>query len=106
MEIFKASDMIGGWFIGDFTPAAFNTTQFEVAYKQHKAGEKWDTHYHEYITEVNYMIEGRMLLQGTEICTGDIFILKPYEVADPIFLENCKMIVVKTPSVVDDKVIV
>lgn len=106
MEIYKINDMKGGWFIGDFTPTAFNSKNFEIAYKFHKAGEKWDTHYHEHMTEINYMIRGKMILQNTEINAGDVFVLKPYEIANPTFLEDCEMIVVKTPSVIGDKVIV
>lgn len=100
------SQMKGGWFVGDFHPTAFSTPHFEVSYKFHQAGEKWETHYHEKITEINYMIRGKMILQNTEINAGDIFVLKPYEIADPVFLEDCEMVVVKTPSVVGDKVII
>ena len=39
-----------------------------------------------------------MILQGKKLISGDIFILKPYEIADPEFLEDCEMIAVKTPS--------
>lgn len=106
MEIFKLEQMKGGWFVGNFYPTVFKTSDFEVAYKFHSAGEKWETHYHERITEINYMIRGKMTLQNTEINSGDVFILKPFEVADPIFIEDCEMIVIKTPSVIGDKVIV
>ena len=106
MIIYKIKDMVGGWFAGNFSPTAFDTDQFEVAYKFHTAGEKWETHYHEKITEINFMIRGKMVLQNTEINSGDIFILKPYEIADPTFLEDCEMIVIKTPSVINDKIVV
>lgn len=104
MELFKLNNMKGGWFVGNFSPTAYNTSEFEVAYKFHKAGERWETHYHEKITEINYMIRGKMTLQNTEINSGDIFVLHPYEIANPVFIEDCEMIVVKTPSVVGDKI--
>ena len=44
-----------------------------------------------------------MTIQGKELNSGDIFVLEPYEVADPIFLEDCNLIVVKTPSIPGDK---
>ena len=96
-------DMTGGWFIGDFEPTSFKTKDFEVCYKHHKKGEKWDVHYHKKSTEINYLVEGRMRLQDIEISSGDIFILKPYEIADPEFLEDCKLVIVKTPSCTNDK---
>ena len=106
MDIRKIQDMKMGWFVGDFDPAAYKTRDFEVGYRIHKKGEQWETHYHEEITEINYLIRGRMTLQNTLLKTGDIFVLKPYEIADPVFLEDCEMIVIKTPSVPGDKRIV
>jgi hypothetical protein len=42
-----------------------------------------------------------MILQNTELNSGDIFILNPYEIADPIFLENCEIVCVKNKSIND-----
>ena len=42
-----------------------------------------------------------MTIQNKELNTGDIFILNPFEIADPIFLEDCEVICVKTKSVND-----
>lgn len=44
-----------------------------------------------------------MKIQNKILKKGDIFILYPYETADPIFLEDCEVMVVKTPSVKKDK---
>ena len=49
------------------------------------------------------MIKGEMIIQGKTLRAGDIFTLKPNEWADPIFLQDCELIVVKTPSVKGDK---
>ena len=106
MDILKGKDMIGGWFVGDFTPTAYPTKDFEVAYKTHSKGEKWDSHYHKIATEINYMIKGEMIISGTHLKEGDIFIIHPNEVATPEFLTDCGMVVVKVPSVKGDKYIV
>jgi len=98
--------MMGGWFIGNFEPTAYKTDQFEVCYKHHVKGEKWDAHYHKEGTEINYLVKGKMIIQNKELNTGDIFILKPYEIADPIFVEDCTVLIVKTPSVSGDKYII
>lgn len=98
--------MMGGWFIGNFEPSAYKTDQFEVCYKHHLKGEKWETHYHKEGTEINYLVNGKMIIQNKELNTGDIFILKPYEIADPIFIEDCTVLIVKTPSVSGDKYII
>ena len=34
---------------------------------------------------------------------GDIFVLEPKEIADPIFHEDCKIVCVKKPSIIGDK---
>lgn len=106
MKINNISEMIGGWFVGDFEESAYRTSDFEVAYKFHEKGEKWPTHYHEKLTEINFIIRGEMSVQEKILKDGDIFTLSPYEVADPVFLKDTEMIVVKTPSVPGDKVIV
>lgn len=105
MKILNISDMIGGWFVGNFEPTAHKTDQFEVSYKLHPKGQEWDVHYHTTVTEINYIIRGKMRLQGRELKEGDIFILEPYEIADPEFLIDTEIICVKTPSI-NDKVIV
>ena len=106
MKLYKVDHMVEGWFVGDFNPSAYQTKDFEVGYKRHPKGEQWETHYHEKLTEINYLIRGQMTIQDTTISPGDIFVLGPGEVADPVFLEDCELIVVKTPSVIGDKVII
>ena len=103
MEVLNINDMTGGWFIGNFEPSALKTNQFEVCYKVHKKGEAWPVHYHKVATEINYLIRGAMRIKNRELREGDIFILHPGEIADPVFLDDCELIVVKTPSVKNDK---
>ena len=44
--------------------------------------------------------------KGKELITGDVFIIYPYEIANPIFLEDCEMMIVKTPSNTKDKFVI
>lgn len=103
MQIFNFENMKNGWFVGNFTPTAFKTSAFEVCYKKHSKGEVWDTHYHKLATEINYLIKGKMVIQSTIIEAGSIFVLEPFEVADPVFLDDCELIIIKTPSDTNDK---
>ncbi len=105
MRIDRLSDMKGGWFIGDFEPSVHRTKEVEVCYKFHAKGEKWDKHYHAQAVEINYLIRGTMMIQGVTLRAGDIFTLERLEVADPDFLEDCELIVVKIPSVAGDKIV-
>jgi len=102
MKTCKISDMIGGWFVGNFTPTAHNA-DFEVCYKFHEAGEQWDAHYHKLATEINVLLEGEMTINGQLIRGGDIFVIEPYEVSIPKFKTDCRLIVVKTISDPNDK---
>lgn len=106
MKIFKIDDMVGGWFAGNFSPTAYKTDAFEVCYKKHVKGEMWDTHYHKEGTEINYLIRGKVKIQNTILTAGDVFVIYPWEVSDPEFLEDCEVIIVKTPSVPGDKYLV
>jgi quercetin dioxygenase-like cupin family protein len=106
MKVTRIEDYKGGWFIGNFEPSSFKTKDFEVCFKHHTKGEKWDIHYHKVGTEINYLVKGKMKIQKVELNEGDVFVLYPYEVADPEFLEDCTVLIIKTPSVPDDKFII
>lgn len=92
-----------GWFIGNFDPALLKTDQFEIGLLHHPKGEKWPKHYHKIGTEYNLLVEGRMIINGQEMIAGDIFVIEPNEVAEPDFLEDCKIVCVKMPSLPGDK---
>ena len=103
MQKHRIEDFKGGWFIGDFTPSCYTSKDFEVCYKKHVKGEDWPTHYHKKSTEINILIRGKMQIQDQTLVEGDVFIFQPYEIADPVFLEDCEVLIVKTPSVPGDK---
>jgi mannose-6-phosphate isomerase-like protein (cupin superfamily) len=106
LRIEKITNMKGGWFVGNFVPAVYQTDKFEVCYKVHAKGEKWDVHYHAQAVEINYLVSGSMKIQDTLLQAGDIFVLERYEIADPEFLEECHLVIVKVPSVPGDKILV
>jgi hypothetical protein len=106
MKISRIEETERGWFVGDFPKAAFQTDACEVAYMKHPKGQVWDLHYQEKITEINVLIKGEMILQNTKLVAGDVFILYPFEIADPEFLTDCEVICVKLPGIKNDKVVV
>ena len=99
-------DMKSGWFAGDFNPTAFKTKDFEACYRIHPKGEIWDRHTHKIGTEINLLIQGKMTMCGEDLKTGDIFIVYPGEISDPVFHEDCEVVCIKTPSIPGDKYIV
>ena len=106
MKISKIDDMFKGWFIGDFNPSVFKSKDFEVCYRIHPAGEEWEHHYHKKAVEINLLISGQMTMLGEHLHAGDIFVVDPYEVANPVFIEDCAIVCIKTLSVIGDKYIV
>lgn len=103
MKIYSLADFTGGWFVGDFLPTAHQTPAFEVGYKLHLKGDKWPVHYHKEATEINLLISGRMRLRGVTMEAGTVFVIEPGEIADPVFLKDCQLVVIKTPSIPGDK---
>jgi quercetin dioxygenase-like cupin family protein len=103
MKITKLSEMHRGWMIGNFEPSVLKTDAFEVAYLNHKKGEIWPKHYHAIAVEYNLLVRGSMKVCGRKISPGEIFIIEPNEVADPIFYEDCEIVCIKTPSIPGDK---
>jgi len=103
MNVAKITDYVRGWFIGNFEPSVFKTDHFEVGLLTHKKGEYWASHYHKESVEYNVLVSGKMVVQGKELNSGDVFVFEKREIADPIFLEDCTLVVVKVPSIPSDK---
>jgi quercetin dioxygenase-like cupin family protein len=100
----KLSDMFKGWFIGNFEPTLYNTSNVEVAVKEYKKGDKEAKHYHKIATEITVIISGSVRMNGIKYESGDIIIMDPCEATDFECLEDdTKNVVVKLPGVNDDK---
>lgn len=106
MNVFSMNDMHRGWFVGNFEPSVYNTDKFEAGYKFHKKGEPWEIHFHKISTEINFLLEGKMSIQGKQLESGDIFVINPYEIADPVFIEDCHVFTIKVPAASDDKFVI
>ena len=106
MIVKKLDEFFRGWFIGDFEPSVLKTREFEVGVLTHKKGEQWPKHYHKVATEVTLLLSGSMTICGQLIEAGTIFTIEPNEIADPVFHEDCTVLVIKTPSVIGDKYVV
>lgn len=103
MEVYELSDFWRGWFIGDFEPSVLRTKDFEVGILTHKKGEYWPRHVHRESDEYNLLVSGEMTLNDVPLSTGAVFVIEKNEIAKPEFLEDCTIVVVKTPSVRGDK---
>jgi quercetin dioxygenase-like cupin family protein len=95
--------MKGGWFVGRFDPTSFYSEEFEVGYKEFKKGEPHADHYHKVGTEINLIASGKVEFNGEVFDKGSVVIIEPGETTSTKFLEDSTIVVVKTPSLPDDK---
>lgn len=103
MKIIPSKEFTGGWIIGSFEPSLFHSKDFEIGIKHYKKNDIHDTHTHKQITEYNYLVSGKMKMQDQVIEANSVFIVYPWEISNPEFLEDCTIVVIKTPSIPDDK---
>ena len=103
MKKTKLSDMVGGWFIGDFEPSLLKSKDFEVAIKNYKKGDYEESHHHKISTEYTVILNGYVKMNGIEHGTGSILTIHPMESTDFLALTDVTTVVVKTPSSKNDK---
>ncbi len=102
----KLEDYLRGWIIGNFNPSIYKTSQYEIGLLTHAKDEKWEFHYHKNMTEINILISGHFLLNNIPISAGTVFIINKNVIACPKFLETCKILCIKIPSMPGDKTII
>lgn len=103
MKINKLSEYKNGWLIGDFEPCLFNSKEVEIGILECPKGHISDGHYHKIHTEYNCIIYGKAKIGEDILEAGDIFIFEPLERSIIEYLEDTKLIVIKTPSTKNDK---
>lgn len=106
MKTYKLQDFTKGWFIGDFSPSLVKTKAFEVAVKYYKTGEKEEVHFHKIAEEYTVIVAGKFQVNGKAYVPGDVIQFNPMDVSRFVCVEDGSTIVVKIPSVANDKYIV
>ena len=104
MKTAKLTDMIKGWFVGNFEPTLLKTNDVEVAVKEYRKGDYEGRHYHKIATEITVIVNGRVKMNGIEYGKGDIIVMEPGEATDFECLEDgTQNVVVKIPGANNDK---
>ncbi|WP_434747266.1 cupin domain-containing protein [Pantoea sp. Lu_F5_004] len=99
----RLADMTRGWFVGAFSPAAYQTSDVEVAVQSFPAGYRGEAHYHRIATEVTLLLSGEARMAGEPLVAGDILTLMPGTSTAFEALTDCVTVVVKHPGTLDDK---
>lgn len=103
MQVHSLHDMVKGWFVGNFEPAALRTDAVEVAVKRYRAGDYEPRHHHRIATEITVVVQGRVRMREQEFGEGSIVVLHPYEDTDFLALTDAVNVVVKLPGASNDK---
>lgn len=106
MKISRLETMRGGWFVGDFQPSLFTTPHAEVAVQHFAAGECAPAHYHKVAQEITVIISGLAMMNEQRLVAGDMVVVSPGETVTFIALEATTTVVVKAPSVMEDKYLI
>lgn len=92
-----------GWFIGNFEPSLLKTKDFEIAHHFYPKDFVGEHHTHKVAMEYNYIISGKLNASGNILGNGDIFIYEPFDISNVIFIEDTNLIIIKVPSIINDK---
>ncbi len=105
MNRFDLTDMSLGWFIGNFNPSLHANDVVEVGVKRFKKGDTEPNHYQLTATEWTCVVQGRVRIGENIFEVNEIAEIPPLESADFEALEDCILVVVKSPSIPKDKVL-
>jgi quercetin dioxygenase-like cupin family protein len=103
MKTSHINNFTSGWFIGAFKPSLLLTNRFEVGLLKYPKGTKHPVHTHKKATEYNVVVKGSMMIQDKHFQSGSVFVIHPWEIADPEYLEDTEILCVKVPSRPGDK---
>jgi hypothetical protein len=103
MTTTNLNEFFKGWFVGNFNPTLVNNEHFEVALKRYKTGDYEESHHHKIATEITVIVEGEVEMNGVRYIKDDIITIQPNESTDFKCITDVITVVVKTPSVKNDK---
>ena len=106
MTVHRLEDMTKGWFVGDFEPTLFRSSDVEVAVKDYAAGASEERHVHRVATELTAIVAGRVRMDGRDLERGDVVVVAPGEASDFLALTDATVVAVKLPAVPGDKYLV
>lgn len=103
MKIENLDNFFRGWFVGDFEPTLYKTTDVEVAVQYYKKGTVQSSHLHKIATEITVVVLGKVKINNVIYKEKDIILIEPNEVSSFQALEDTTTLVVKIPSSKNDK---
>jgi len=99
-------DFIKGWVVGDFEPSILKTKDIEIGLKYYKKGQIDEDHYHKIITEYTIIVFGKVKMLNNFYSDGDIIKIIPLQTNKFECIEDACVLVIKNPSITNDKYII
>lgn len=103
LQKFRLESFTKGWFLGDFEPTLLKTGNFEVAVKRYEKGDLDPKHFHKKAAEYTVIVKGLFKMNSEMVKEGDIIFIEQNKKTDFECLEEGITVVIKVPSVKDDK---
>lgn len=103
MKKYSLTEMVKGWFIGNFAPSIVKTSAVEVGIKRYAKGDKEGLHHHRVAEEITVIVSGKAKMNGITYEQDDIVYIDRNEATDFEALEDTITAVVKLPSAKGDK---
>jgi hypothetical protein len=103
LEKYKLEEMIKGWFIGNFEPSLYKTTDVEVGIKKYCAGDFENAHHHKIATEFTVIIKGIVEMNGVQYFENEIIKVNPGVITSFKAITDVVTVVVKLPGANNDK---
>ncbi len=105
MKSYRLEEFVKGWVVGNFEPSLFINETVEVGVKNFQAGEYEASHKQLIATEITIVTDGEILLGGIAFSKGEIALIPPGEFADFLSITDSTLVVLKFPSIPDDKIV-
>lgn len=102
MESYQWEDMEGGYFVGDFEPAAAKSGDVEISFKYIYKGTLDAQYYRSIDTETMFIARGQLDVDGTVYKKNDILVWEPNEIINIFALEDSEIFIIKMPGTARD----
>ena len=104
MKILDCNDYFG-WFVGKFDPHLVFSENLEFGYKRIPQNTKPDYHFHKFKTEYTILLEGEIFCESISKFIKPISCIKwePFEKNDQKYTKDSLILIINTPSVMNDK---
>ncbi len=99
----NVDEFVRGWLVGDFDKSIIRSKDIEVGIKNYKQGDSEQKHLHKIITEYTIVVYGEIVMNDITYKTGDIVTIEPGVWCDFRALTDSSTLVIKTPSITNDK---